>query len=479
MRFVSLKIKQGYLEDSFSFPANVNIIFSQKNSVGKTTLLRFLIYALGYSIPSTRGINFNKFELFLTIIDGTGTTCQLFRRQDYVTFLRNKVEKNYSLPNDVYALHSEIFGIANQNILNNLLGSFYMDQEKGWTLLNRGKAIGNHHFSIESLILGLSERSCDDLSERLSAVKRELKKYRHMFDVSQYQREINDLSENLAFDTPEEEVEKALDILRSERKPIYDELKRIESVIRKNTSFKKYISSMKLFVLANDGTEIPVNENTIVGYLDSMDYLIAKRQRKSSQLVSLDNRIKSLERRQNAESTLYDVQTMIQAFDANISKIHIDARATEKVIKSLEKERQELEESISQAIRRNNPIITELHTLISSYAAELGVDERYVRPSTDYIFTSDLKSLSGAIFHKIVLAFKMTYIKTIFKHTGVALPIILDSPSGREVDRINVNDMMRLLSRDFSNHQIIIASIYQYDFPNANILELNNRLLSF
>jgi hypothetical protein len=157
----------------------------------------------------------------------------------------------------------------------------------------------------------------------------------------------------------------------------------------------------------------------------------------------------------------------------------IDAIATKRIIGKLDRERKSIEESISQSVRFNNPIIAELYGLISEYAKELDIDERFVRPSEMDIFTSDLKSLSGAIFHKIVFAFKMSYIKLIHAHTGTRLPIILDSPSGREVDHINVTDMMTILSRDFSEHQIIIASIHSYDFPSPHIIEIEKQLLSF
>lgn len=79
--------------------------------------------------------------------------------------------------------------------------------------------------------------------------------------------------------------------------------------------------------------------------------------------------------------------------------------------------------------------------------------------------------MSGAILHKIVFSFKLAYIKSVKKYANTILPIILDSPSGREVDKINVKDMMKILERDFSEHQIIIASIYKYDLTNVNLIE--------
>ena len=71
----------------------------------------------------------------------------------------------------------------------------------------------------------------------------------------------------------------------------------------------------------------------------------------------------------------------------------------------------------------------------------------------------------------------LAYIIAIEITTGVKLPIILDSPSGKEIDQENVCLMMDILKRDFSDHQIIIASIYKYDFPELKIVEIKNRLI--
>jgi hypothetical protein len=479
MRFVSLTVRQGLFQDKFNFPADVNIIHSNKNSVGKTTLLRFLMFSLGYPIPRTRGLNFSRFDFDAEIALQDDIICHVLRSDDYIEFICDDNEFSYSLPSDLNDLHKRIFGIQNEEVLENLLGAFYIDQEKGWTLLNRGKAIGSIHFSIEGLIRGLSDRSNSELAVQLSSTKRELQKYRHMLNIAQYQSEISNLGENISFDTPIDEIDMKLDVLYSERKPIFDEMERIKNVVRKNTSFKRYIDSMQLRVVSPTGEEIHVNENTLIGFKDDVDYLIAKRKMIESQLVNIDKKIGSLERQLNKENTLFNIQTAIQAFDADVSKMKIDAASTKRIIQKLEREKKSIEDAITQSVKFNNPIITELYELITNYTKELGIDERYVRSNEDFIFTSDLKSLTGAIFHKMVFAFKMSYIKLIYAHTGERLPVVLDSPSGREVDNINVSDMMTILSRDFADHQIIIASIHLYDFQSPHILEIEERLLSF
>lgn len=486
MRIVSLQvnaIQQTMLGDNykvFSFNKSVNIIFSKKNSVGKTTLLRLLMYSMGYPIPNTRGIRFSDYETVLTVVGANDEDYVLIRNKDYLELRYDGKENGYSLPVEQNEVHSLIFGISNIEVVDNLLGAFYVDQEKGWTLLNRGKAIGNIHFSIESLLRGLSNRTNDELAQRLIAVKREILKYRQMLDVAQYKAEINKLGENVFVDSLAEDVENALEVLYCERKPIEDELTRIKSVIRKNTNFEKYITSFRLRVKTPNGEEVPVNKDTLVGYGDTADLLVAKQKLITEQIVAIDKKISILKKQQNKEATLIDVKTSLEQFDAEISRINVNALATHRIIAKLEKERKALEESVIRSVKKDNPLIGELHQLISAYAMRLGLDNKYVSERNDYIFTNDLKSLSGAIFHKVVFAFKISYIKLIQNHTGVYLPIILDSPSGRELSAENINEMMAILSEDYADYQIIIASIYDdYDLPNKNIIELQDKLLPF
>ena len=46
-----------------------------------------------------------------------------------------------------------------------------------------------------------------------------------------------------------------------------------------------------------------------------------------------------------------------------------------------------------------------------------------------------------------------------------------------EVDQNNIALMMDILKRDFSDHQIIIASIFTYNFENALSVEIKDRLI--
>ena len=151
-----------------------------------------------------------------------------------------------------------------------------------------------------------------------------------------------------------------------------------------------------------------------------------------------------------------------------------------KVIKSeldrLEKQIKALQDELSRATRIDNSVVKEVSDSIIAYGTELGIGDTESIPRT-YLFTSNLKELSGALLHKTAFAFRLAYITALEKALNIKLPILLDSPSGKEVDQNNIALMMDILKRDFSDHQIIIASIFTYDFENALSVEIKDRLI--
>ena len=131
MIFQSIRIKEGLSERVIDFSAGVNLIFSKDNSTGKTTLLRFLLYSLGYNIPNTRKIKFDTCEVETMIHCETAGEIKLFRySNDFIEATINDKKKTFILPDQLFDLHSIIFNTSNSDVLSNILGAFYTDQEK-------------------------------------------------------------------------------------------------------------------------------------------------------------------------------------------------------------------------------------------------------------------------------------------------------------------------------------------------------------
>ena len=477
MKFLEFTLKEGLFQKSVAFSEIANVIYSQKNATGKTTFLRAIFYALGYPVPSTKGVKFDEMEFWLTL-ESRDKHFRIFRYGSYLSIDDGTEQVDYSLPTDFYDVLIAITGCENKDVLDNLIGSSYMDQEKGWTLLNRGKVIGNISFNIEALVRGLGGKGCDSEILELEAVKRSLKKYEYMQSVGKYQEEIHEAGGDIEFDTPEEVRDIRLEMLRVEREPLLEELRQIKSILRKNKLLVEYISGFKLIVQSSTGEEIPVTQETLVGFIDNTEFLVARREMLSADLEAVNKKIAALQKQKEKDEGLFKVQTTIEAFDSDIRKINVDPVATQRIIDQLRRERQKLQERIRAMTEQDNGVVVELHNCISTYAKELGVSEAHVAPNKDYIFTNDLKSLSGSIRHKIVFSFKLAYVKLIREIAGIFLPIVLDSPSGREVEHSTVESMLKIIQRDFSDHQLIIATIYEYELKDKKVIEFKDRLFS-
>lgn len=478
----SIHIKEGLYSRFIEFSDNANLIHSKQNSKGKTTLLRFLLYSLGYNIPNTKKIKFERCEVETVIFSEKYGDATLARfNSNSIILSSDSVRQTYVLPEQLQELHGLLFGTDNADVLDNLLGAFYIDQEKGWTLLNRGVAIGSIHFKIEDLIRGLSGIDCSKLIRQEEKLLRELNKYRQMFSVAKYQETIEADSGSLAVEHYEDKLDADLEQLKIQQNRLKKELKRLDRTIKDNKQFAKFIAEMKLLVKGPDGTAIPVTAENIVGFDDNFEYLITKHKLISSELALVLSAIASHEdqmRAENEQMSFWESETMVQAFDRRIAALQINAVPIEKEIRKIESELKAVRQAITENTKANNPVVTSLYRNMVKYASELGVgDEETI--AARYLFTSNLRELSGAVLHKTVFAFRLAYIIEIERAIGIKLPLMLDSPSGKEVDQENIKLMMNILKRDFSDHQIIIASIYMYDFDPLNIIEIINRLIEF
>ncbi len=284
---------------------------------------------------------------------------------------------------------------------------------------------------------------------------------------------------SLAVEKYEDEIDAAIDQLVLQQKRAKTELNRIDKTLSDNRNFKKFISEMRLLVEAPDGTRFPVTCDNIVGLNDAIDLLLSKRRIVLAEYTEITKQLENLQHEQENEEqqlAFFEVATQAEIFDKQIVRLPLNAVAIKHEINRLDKELRQIRTEISNVTKTNSIVITEIATDIIHYATELGLGDKD-SISAAYMFTSNLKELSGAILHKTAFAFRLAFIKAIEKKLRIKLPIILDSPSGKEVDQTNINLMMGILKRDFSDHQILIASIFHYEFDSITIIEIVNQLI--
>lgn len=471
----SLTITEGKKTKTYKFSSHANLIHSDDNTVGKTTLLRLTLYALGYQIPNTKNIKFEKC-VTQVLLDVSGKTYHIKRENEYLLVDDGISTKYYILPTELNQFHAIVFGTDNNDVLNNLLGTFYMDQEKGWTLLNRGKVIGSISFSIEKLILGLSKRDYQKLQFELQLLEREIKKYQQMQDIAQYQCEIYEEKGDIIHDTYDETLQRDLSVYMFDVETLRKELRQITDTIADNTSIRKFIEKMSLWVKAPDGTKIPVNMDTIVGLDDNNDFLLSRKRLLTSQIAKLEQQIEKLRNMIYYQSQQPTTETLIEAFDKNLSRIAIDVKAVTNILTELIERQTEVRRQLIELAKNNNDILEQMYSDISSYGAELGLTQ-FMSSGIGFVFTRILKELTGATLMKMVFAFKMAYIRAVDRVLNIKLPLILDSPSGKELDQHNIQKLMDIINRDFSAHQVIVASIYYYNLDNLTTIEMGRRVV--
>ena len=382
MIFNSIKIKEGSVQRLIEFSNKNNLIHSVTNSKGKTTLLRLLLYSIGYNIPNTKHIKFEDLEIESLITLDNGDTVTLHRSsRDYIVIKKGGEEEVFILNSQETELHKIVFNASNTDLINNLLGLFYFDQEKGWTLLNRGVVIGSIRFNIEELIRGIANIDCSELIKQRETKKQDLLKYKQMFSVAKYQETIDVESNNLAQDSYNTRIDISLNQCRMELNLLKAELRRINKVLKDNKAFTKFIAEIGLLIRTPDGQTISVTEENIVGLNDTIDYLIAKRQIIISQYKQLQNKLIEIERDRRAEdiqlSFFEDEETISQIFDKRIANIPINEMAVKNGITRIEQEIKTIStriKDVSQNAKNARNIISSIFSNIKKYLFELGLD---------------------------------------------------------------------------------------------------------
>ena len=107
-----------------------------------------------------------------------------------------------------------------------------------------------------------------------------------MFSVAKYQETIETEEGSLAVEHYDEKIDSELEQLQIQQQALKKELRRVDRAIKDNRQFSKFITEMKLLIKGPDGTTIPVTADNIIGFDDSIEYLIAKHKLLSSKLSS-------------------------------------------------------------------------------------------------------------------------------------------------------------------------------------------------
>lgn len=448
-------IKLNVDDKSASFGTNT-LITSGKNSSGKTTFIRLLLYSFGWNIPSTKGLQFKKLKTELTL-ENFGDVFKISRKEDSIVILKNdQFLDEFDSRNELSSILGVLFGITQHQLLNNLLGLMYFDQEKGWTLLNRGIVIGSIKFNIERLLEGFSDNNFENYAEQIKDIDSQIQGYRNILKILEYQDKIHDSDSRIDWTYPDE-LNDQLRLIKMDISSLKAQIESLNEAKRENKRFKKMIAGFGLRVKTSSGEEIVVSDKNIVGFEEIQGFIDARlaiMSRKYSKLLSDQSRIKM---KLQEQTKLFDSDSQLQTFNNLVANMNLDSSSVEKIIYDLRVKESKIKEKLTKELK-NSAYSQMLYHETMTFAKFLGVD-KYLVDTPAVIRLNDLKKYSGAVLHLLVFAFRMADLKVFQEKTSVKLPIIIDSPFGKEISKENVSLMYQLLTKYFDGNQIITASI--------------------
>lgn len=468
MKIIKFKISEGLYSCEDVFSQSSNLLFSCENSKGKTTYLRLLFYALGYNIPEMHGMDFSKIDCYIEI-ENNGVLYKITRSNVALSVLINNDSFIYALPTEHIQFLMLIFDSDNIKLLNNVLGIIYVDQEKGWTLLNRGVVIGRIRFNIEEFIAGLSDINIDFLIEKKKKYEFEIKKLKSLIEMNDLQNELLKIEDNkIVTDDYVKEVNLKINYQKVKIEKIKNKLKEISNILHENMSFFSFLEKMKIYVKCNNGESILVNRNTIENAEENIKYVeyqknhyIYMLEQETKVLTQLSNKLNEYYEKSNNLFGYSPLQSDEIKINKVLSQIHIDIISVNNLLNEYNLSLKDVKNQINEKLTANAEFMKKVYNYVYKYCDKLKIGEKISKKS-EFIFTDNLKRYSGTILHKLVISFKIAMHKILEEKIGTSIPFILDSPTGREVKQDTVKEIMNLITEELPNTQLIIASIYDY-----------------
>lgn len=473
-----LKLVEGINKSNDTFSDKSNLIFSNKNTVGKSTYLRLLFFSLGYPIPDMKGINFNTIYTEM-LVEVNNQKYTITRQHNLLSVKKDLTYTEFILPSEHMAFLSYIFNYDNVKVLKNLLGIMYIDQDKGWSLLNRGTVIGKIKFNIEELLSGLSDIDTDILLQDKAIYESHKNKCEAIKNFYKLSEQVYENNGDIFLSDPEKYLLDKIAYSKLKIQNLKSSLKEISSLIRDEKGFYAFIDSMNLSVQKNDVT-IEVTHETIVNLPQNNEYLKARKSILAIEIRQNENQKNKYQSQlnqmqlNNPQISLFSSTPEDEILNKQLANINIDQTLVESVYNQNKDKLSNTKKIIKDKIQKESNFIPEIYKYVYKYATKLGVDDKMVAKQ-EYIFTSDLKSMSGAVLQKMVFAFKMAFLKVIEKEIGTKLFMVLDSPKGKELDDNNTDLIIQLIKEEFSENQVFIASIFDFDVDKK--IEIKERAI--
>ncbi len=475
MKILNVKILDGARLFEYSFDRHNLIVSNEMNTCGKTTFLRLLLYAMGFNVTSTRGYSFANKQIIITMeINNEVFTIHRLSKSKLIVEISD-ARKSFSLPNDLNRYLSTIFGIEDYNVLSNLLGVFYIDQDNGWNWFVRGMVVGrSNHFDAIDLLAGLSKSDIHHTNEEINKIKEHLRVLNQIKKTSSYFdysiERFDDLSENNSI----EEIRRDITMYKFELNKLLKERNRLTRTVKSNKSFIDSIEDMNLVIELNNGDEVEVTKENLIGFSDNQKLLKYTLNSINLDINILKDNIKELSLQMSKIDSPIQTEKLGQMVSSFFVKNNLSVERIEIMERNYREDLKLLQNYKNEIVVSNREFSKSLYSKVKYFSEKLDVF-KYIGRDYKNIFRQNMNVYSGAIKSKIALAYRLSYLQLLQEKYNISIPLIIDSPRNNEISEENVNIMLNVLKDDFQDSQVILASIYHNEVFNYKTFLFNKK----
>ena len=326
----------------------------------------------------------------------------------------------------------------------------------------------------------LNNTDISDLLDKRKRLEYDKNKYSALLNIQELSEQVYENHGEIFVSDVEKDLSEKISYINLKISNLNDSLREINALIRSEKQFFNYIDSMKLYVKGPNG-DIRVTKDTLVNAPESTEFLKARQSVLVTDIEKLKRQKASLESQlsdytiKNSQISFIPQESKSDIIDKKLASFSsIDQDMVSDLLASVTEELRQTKGEIKAIVKANNSYITKIYNYVLDYATRLEVEEKMVHKE-DYIFTSDLKSMSGAVLQKMVFAFKVAFLKVIEEAMETKLFMVIDSPKSKELDDKNTELIMNLIKEEMVDNQVFIASIY--DFECENRITINSRAI--
>lgn len=471
----------GLETNSFSFINNFNLLSSNGiNSRGKTSLIKFLIWGLGYNISFTKSFNRQTSEVKLLLLNNKQVihTDRVF---DRIKIRKNNTMKEFHLPKQESNCIQYLFGFNNTYLEDQLIGLFYFDQDQGLKEWNRGKVVQSlnydktYRLSIEQILFGLINLDYSKYH------KRELKLCHEQAHIKKLIKSVTPFIKSSSMDKFNFNEAKRINNNIYKTNTILQRLKKFYKIYTESRKKEKKV--FKLLKVLNlyienpnpNGNPIPVKKENIIknNLRDLQLSYISKSYR--IRIHDIRKHLKILNSKRNSliklrinNTSNYDKDYLNAQKEVALSGLNI--RHLKNNQENLNSNRKKIHKKIYN-ILVNNQYYNKIWNTAHKLSQNLTIKNYFSIKKNKILYKSI--PYSGAQRSLIIFIYRLAIYSTVMSHLQINIPIILDSPGSQEMDNKNLNSLLRTIIKEMPKTQLIVASNDKINIPNHKI-NLNN-----